>query len=174
MLNFLTSLRCISVTEVAETISWHCIFNLNNNSHLNGWLFCLFQTAQHRSEIITEKRFLELEGQYIKDKEAMSKEALLEFKKYVDEEEFTSEFKEERLKRIDSILVGRNQANSRREAKEEYLTNLAYEYVDLTDNWLKLGATFREWHPFTTWEYQGTDFFSMDVWGTIRTNIAKS
>ena len=89
----------------------------------------------------------------------MSKEALLEFKKYVEEEEFTSEFKEERLKRIDSILVGRNQANSRREAKEDYLTSLAYEYVDLTDNWLKLGATFREWHPFTTWEYQGIDFF---------------
>ena len=89
----------------------------------------------------------------------MSKEALLEFKKYVEEEEFTSEFKEERLKRIDSILVGRNQANSRREAKEDYLTGLAYEYVDLTDNWIKLGATFREWHPFTTWEYQGTDFF---------------
>lgn len=121
--------------------------------------FYLFQTAQYRGEIITEKRFLELEGQYIKDKEKMSKEALLEFKKYVEEEEFTSEFKEERLKRIDSILVGRNQANSRREAKENYLTGLAYEYVDLTDNWLKLGATFREWHPFTTWEYQGTDFF---------------
>ena len=66
----------------------------------------MFQTAQHRSEIITKKRFLELEGQYIKDKEAMSKEALLEFKKYVEEEEFTSEFKEERLKRIESILVG--------------------------------------------------------------------
>ena len=114
--------------------------------------FCLFQAAQHRSEIITEKRFLELEGQYINDKETMSKEALLEFKKYVEEEEFTSEFKEERLKCIDSILVGRNQANSRREAKEDYLTGLAYEYVDLTDNWLNLGATFREWHPFTTWE----------------------
>ena len=46
----------------------------------------MFQTAQHRSEIITEKRFLELEGQYIKNKEAMPKEALLEFKKYVEEE----------------------------------------------------------------------------------------
>ena len=111
------------------------------------------------SEIITEERFLKLEGQYIKDKEAMSKEALLEFKKHVKEEKFTSEFKEERLKRIESILVGRNQANSRREVRETYLTDLAYEYVDLTDNWLKLGATFREWHPFTTWEYQGTDFF---------------
>ena len=119
----------------------------------------MFQTAQYRGEIITEKRFLELEGQYINDKETMSKEALLEFKKYVEEEDFTSEFKEERLNRIDSILVGRNQANSRREEKEDYLTSLAYEYVDLTDNWLKLGATFREWHPFTTWEYQGTDFF---------------
>ena len=112
-----------------------------------------------RSEIITEKRFLELEGQYIKDKEAMPKEVLLEFKKYVKEEEFTSEFKEERLKRIESILVGRDQANSKIEARETYLTDLAYEYVGLTDNWIKLGATFREWHPFTTWEYQGTDFF---------------
>ncbi len=112
-----------------------------------------------RSEIITEKRFLELEGQYIKDKETMTKEALLEFKKYVEEEEFTSEFKEERLKRIESILVERDQANYRRDARETYLTDLAYEYVGLTDNWLKLGATFREWHPFTTWEYQGTDFF---------------
>ena len=112
-----------------------------------------------RSEVITEKRFLELEGQYIKGKETMSEEALLEFKKYVEEEEFTSEFKEERLKRIESILVGRDQDNSRREARETYLTDLAYEYVGLTDNWLKLGATFREWHPFTTWEYQGTDFF---------------
>ena len=112
-----------------------------------------------RSEIITEERFLELEGQYIKDKEAMSKEALLEFKKYVEEEEFTSEFKEERLKLIESILVERDQANYSREARETYLTDLAYEYVGLTDNWIKLGATFREWHPFTTWEYQGTDFF---------------
>ena len=89
----------------------------------------------------------------------MPKEVLLEFKKYVKEEEFTSEFKEERLKRIESILVGRDQANSMREAREAYLTDLAHEYVGLTDNWLKLGATFREWHPFTTWEYQGTDFF---------------
>ena len=48
MLNFLTSLRCISVTEVAETISWHCIFNLNNNSHLNGWLFIM-----QRCEMLT-------------------------------------------------------------------------------------------------------------------------
>ena len=89
----------------------------------------------------------------------MTKEALLEFKKYVEGEKYTSEFKEERLKRIESILVERDQANSRREARETYLTDLAYEYVGLTDNWLKLGATFREWHPFTTWEYQGTDFF---------------
>ena len=111
------------------------------------------------SDVITEERFLKLEGQYIKDKEAMSKEALLEFKKYVEEEEFTSEFKEERLKLIESILVERDQANYSRGARETYLTELAYEYVGLTDNWIKLGATFREWHPFTTWEYQGTDFF---------------
>ena len=89
----------------------------------------------------------------------MPKEALLEFKKYVEEEEFTSEFKEERLKHIEYILVERDQANSRREARETHLTDLAHEYVGLTDNWLKLGATFRGWHPFTTWEYQGTDFF---------------
>ena len=89
----------------------------------------------------------------------MSKDVLLQFKKYVKEEEFTSEFKEERLKCIESILVGRDQVNARRESRETYLTDLAYEYVGLTDNWLKLGATFREWHPFTTWEYQGTDFF---------------
>ena len=44
----------------------------------------------------------------------MSRETLLEFKKYVEEEKFTSEFKEERLKRIESILVGRDQANSMR------------------------------------------------------------
>ena len=89
----------------------------------------------------------------------MPKEALLEFKKYVEEEEFTSEFKEERLKHIESILVERDQANSKREARETFLTDLAHEYVNLTDNWLKSGATFREWHPFTTWEYQGTYFF---------------
>lgn len=110
-------------------------------------------------DVITKKRFLELESQYIENEEAMSKEVLLEFKKYVEEEKFTSEFKEERLKRIKSILVARDQANSRREARETYLTDLAHEYVGLTDNWIKLGATFRVWHPFTTWEYQGTDFF---------------
>src|SRR5690625_1698437 len=67
--------------------------------------------------------------------------------------------REKHINRLKKILDRIERAEIRRAEREREWKRQAEEYKAITDNWLRLGATYKSNNVFTRWFYNDDEFF---------------
>lgn len=103
--------------------------------------------------------FRKIEKKYLqKGIEALSKEEMESFLSlYLNDS--TLPYAEQRIKALQRRMALIERAVKRESEQEKHWKELAYEYKTMTDNWLAMGATWRNVESLTMWTYKDVEFY---------------
>lgn len=73
--------------------------------------------------------------------------------------DYDAPFRSERIPNLERHLTAIKRVKDANDAWERKWKELALEDKEIKDEWLALGATWRCWHIYTIWTYEGEEFY---------------
>lgn len=102
--------------------------------------------------------FNDLQAKYVSDFESMSTTELQAFLAHL-QRDMSAAYRDRRIAKVERKLADNERIRHAREREQAEWIPLALEDKALKERWLALGATWREWHIYSIWEYEGTEFY---------------